>query len=564
MDEPPVAIAGTDIIMNEGELVQLDATHSADPENDPLIFSWSVDAPGYDVVLSDPTSPTPTFTAPDVDQDTVLHFTLTVSDGQKSSTDEIDVNIQAVIAPPPTPPVANAGADREGISGDTITLDGSASTGNDASPLAYLWEQISGPAATISDPTVASISFTAPSVSTDSALVFKLTVSQNDLSSSDQLAVVVHPEQIAPLPPPAPPLPHPPPPVDNCPNDPNKTQPGICGCGIADTDRDGDGTPDCIDGCPDDPTKTNAVDCPGPALARDTDWELYMLRLVNRARRDPSGEAARIGSSVTDTRAAVPPLAYDLLMGQSAENHDHWMFDNFGGISSGQTPDSFTHYETLNGQSTGTPATGTPSYTGAGVGDRFNYVGYPWSSYGENIQTNYSTLTLSIGQSRIDAAHRGWWESTGHRNNMLYASYTSFGFHAESRTFTPPKGGLSAPFSNLFYTTQDYGRPQPTPRTYVFGVTYVDRDGNGAWTPRDVGDPLREGVAGLTVDVVTAGTSTLITTTTTMGNGAYSARVADGTYDVIVHSALISGGQTTIHGIAVSGVNADAGDLSIH
>jgi hypothetical protein len=34
---------------------------------------------------------------------------------------------------------------------------------------------------------------------------------------------------------------------DSCPADPGKTDPGICGCGVADTDFDGDNTPDCID-----------------------------------------------------------------------------------------------------------------------------------------------------------------------------------------------------------------------------------------------------------------------------------------------------------------------------
>ncbi|MCP4893634.1 MAG: hypothetical protein GY911_07440, partial [Actinomycetales bacterium] len=37
---------------------------------------------------------------------------------------------------------------------------------------------------------------------------------------------------------------------DLCPNDPNKTDPGTCGCGDADTDTDGDGIADCIDPCP--------------------------------------------------------------------------------------------------------------------------------------------------------------------------------------------------------------------------------------------------------------------------------------------------------------------------
>ena len=42
---------------------------------------------------------------------------------------------------------------------------------------------------------------------------------------------------------------------DNCPNDPKKVEPGICGCGIPDIDTDGDGSLDCNDGCPDDPDK---------------------------------------------------------------------------------------------------------------------------------------------------------------------------------------------------------------------------------------------------------------------------------------------------------------------
>ena len=56
---------------------------------------------------------------------------------------------------------------------------------------------------------------------------------------------------------------------DNCPNDPNKTEPGICGCGVADTDTDSDGTADCIDNCLNDPNKVEPGIC-GCGIA-DTD-----------------------------------------------------------------------------------------------------------------------------------------------------------------------------------------------------------------------------------------------------------------------------------------------------
>ncbi|MCU0662412.1 MAG: M12 family metallo-peptidase [Myxococcota bacterium] len=48
---------------------------------------------------------------------------------------------------------------------------------------------------------------------------------------------------------------------DACPSDPNKTQPGVCGCGTPDTNSDGDGAPDCKDNCPNDPSKTQPGVC---------------------------------------------------------------------------------------------------------------------------------------------------------------------------------------------------------------------------------------------------------------------------------------------------------------
>ncbi|MEZ4527559.1 MAG: choice-of-anchor Q domain-containing protein [Desulfobacterales bacterium] len=60
---------------------------------------------------------------------------------------------------------------------------------------------------------------------------------------------------------------------DNCPNDPGKTEEGICGCGVPDTDTDGDGTADCKDNCPNDPGKTEEGICGCGVPDTDTDGD---------------------------------------------------------------------------------------------------------------------------------------------------------------------------------------------------------------------------------------------------------------------------------------------------
>lgn len=48
---------------------------------------------------------------------------------------------------------------------------------------------------------------------------------------------------------------------DDCPFDPYKEEPGLCGCGVEDTDTDGDAIADCDDLCPEDPGKRTAGIC---------------------------------------------------------------------------------------------------------------------------------------------------------------------------------------------------------------------------------------------------------------------------------------------------------------
>lgn len=93
-NSPPNADAGNDQTVDEGTEVTLDASGSSDPDGDTLSYAWTQTG-GPSVSLSDASSATPTFTAPDVSEETTLTFQVEVSDGNGGTdTDTVNVVVQ--------------------------------------------------------------------------------------------------------------------------------------------------------------------------------------------------------------------------------------------------------------------------------------------------------------------------------------------------------------------------------------------------------------------------------------------------------------------------------------
>ena len=185
---PPIAYAGNDQTVSRNALISLDGTGSSDPDNDPLVYNWSIVSRPVGSIsnLDNPNSPTPKILA-DRSGDYVLR--LIVNDGLlDSNPDTVVITVQN------NPPIANAGPDMEGVIGTLLTLDGSGSSDPDGDPLTYQWTLISSPAgssASINNPTSINPTFTPTLAGT---YTIQLVVNDGKLSSGpDTMTIIAKP-----------------------------------------------------------------------------------------------------------------------------------------------------------------------------------------------------------------------------------------------------------------------------------------------------------------------------------------------------------------------------------
>ena len=181
----PVANAGNSQAATVGDAVTLNGAASSDADAGPnaLSFSW-VQTTGPTVVLANATTVSASFTPASAASYT---FELTVSDGEAVASDSVDVVVEAL---PNVAPVANAGNGQTVTAGDTVTLNGAASSDADAGPnaLSFSWVQTAGPAVVLANATSVSASFTPASAA---SYTFALTVNDGEAASVDSVAIVV-------------------------------------------------------------------------------------------------------------------------------------------------------------------------------------------------------------------------------------------------------------------------------------------------------------------------------------------------------------------------------------
>ena len=167
-----------------GDLVALNGNGSSDIDGDPLTYSWSLTAApaGSTAVLLNPLGPTPSFVI-NTPGDYVAQ--LIVNDGT------VDSAPDTVVIRTDGRPVANAGADRTGLVGDSLQLDGSVSSDPDSDMIGFSWTIVGGPVngATLSAPTTVNPTFAATAAGT---YTVQLVVSDGRLDSLPDTTDIVY------------------------------------------------------------------------------------------------------------------------------------------------------------------------------------------------------------------------------------------------------------------------------------------------------------------------------------------------------------------------------------
>ena len=184
----PLADAGGDVTAVTGQTVTLQGGGLIDA-NVQLSYLWT-QLSGTEVDLSGADNPSVSFTAPLVTGNTELVFQLLVEAEEGNiATDSVVVTIELQA------PTATITGSSTAVEGQTVTFSGVGSSDPGGAMLSYLWEELDDNfEVTIADPSSEIISPTAPTVTEDTALTMRLTVTnEQGLSDSTTFTTTIQP-----------------------------------------------------------------------------------------------------------------------------------------------------------------------------------------------------------------------------------------------------------------------------------------------------------------------------------------------------------------------------------
>ena len=263
-------------------------------------------------------------------------------------------------------------------------------------------------------------------------------------------------------------------------------------------------------------------------MAANTAQEQLMLELINRARMDPAGEAARQGISLnqglaagTISTAPKQVLAMSDQLVAAADNHSNWMLIN----------DQFNHQES---------AAFPSGRTGLNPNDRMTAAGYvlagPAIAYGENISwTGVLPGPINV-TSAIIAQHRSLFLSPGHRTNILNAGFEEVGIGQQHGAFL--SGGTNYDASMV---TQNFALSGS--KVFATGVVYNDAVNDNFFS-------VGEQVVGRGI-TATGGVSDV-----TGGGGGYELAFTAGGYKALTFD-LATGPVGVLVGVGTTNVKVD-------
>lgn len=194
----PLAVAGVDIEVLEGETFALSGAGSSDVDEDLQSYLWEQIYGDIQILGSPSAQRDISLVAPQVDQNSLLIFKLTVTDSKDNhDSDFINVYVQndsSSQTPTNRDPVANAGVNRSVVSGAEVTLSAAQSSDADGDQLSFQWTLLNRSEPALQNSDQADVSFIAPQVSANTPLNFRLQVTDGrGGSDSTDITVTVLP-----------------------------------------------------------------------------------------------------------------------------------------------------------------------------------------------------------------------------------------------------------------------------------------------------------------------------------------------------------------------------------